>query len=111
MYGNFFTVLSFKLAEDERAKRSSPARMKKIYVLAAMLIEQYHDQNKAKVTEKAGKRNVEAKAALSGLLEEDSINFMDSKLIDNAWRGAEAFHFYMLAQSQLYDGKKNVKIY
>lgn len=78
--------------------------MKKIFVLAAMLIEQYHDQNKAKVLEKGGKKAVEAKAALSGLLEEDSINFMDSKLIDNAWRGAEAFHFYMLAQCQLYDG-------
>ncbi len=47
----------------------------------------------------------QAQAALSGLLEEDSRSAMDSKVIDNAWRGAEAFHFYMLAQKQLYEGK------
>ena len=32
-----------------------------------------------------------------------SIN--DTKLIDNAWKGAEAYHFYILAQSQLFDGE------
>lgn len=24
--------------------------------------------------------------------------------MDNAWRGAEAYHFYLLAQRQLYEG-------
>lgn len=25
-------------------------------------------------------------------------------MVDNAWRGAEAYHFFLLAQRQLYDG-------
>lgn len=46
-----------------------------------------------------------AQAALSGLLaEDDQLSAIDGKLIDGAWRGAEAYHFYMLAQRQLYDG-------
>jgi len=28
----------------------------------------------------------------------------DGKLIENAWRGAEAYHFYLLAQRQLQEG-------
>ena len=34
---------------------------------------------------------VQATSALAGLLEEDSIATDESKLIDNAWRGAEVF--------------------
>jgi len=34
-------------------------------------------------------------SALAGLLEEDSSAGSDTKLIDNAWRGAEAYHFVM----------------
>ena len=26
-------------------------------------------------------------------------------MLDSAWRGAEAYHYYMLAQRQLYEGK------
>ena len=29
---------------------------------------------------------------------------LDYKMLDNAWRGAEAFHFLILAQRQLYEG-------
>ena len=36
---------------------------------------------------------VQATSALAGLLEEDSIATDESKLIDNAWRGAEVFFF------------------
>ena len=43
-------------------------------------------------------------SALSGLLEEDAQSMTDTKLLDNAWRGAEAYHFYLLAQRQLYAG-------
>jgi WD repeat-containing protein 35 len=45
----------------------------------------------------------QATSALAGFLEEDSASISDTKLIDNAWRGAEAYHFYRLAQSQLYN--------
>lgn len=45
----------------------------------------------------------QATSALAGLLEEDVLS-TDSRLIDNAWRGAEAYHFFILAQRQLYEG-------
>ena len=47
----------------------------------------------------------QASKALEGLLTEESqaaIN--DSKILDNAWRGAEAYHFQMLTQRQLRAG-------
>ena len=28
----------------------------------------------------------------------------NSNIVDNAWRGAEAYHFLMLCQRQLYEG-------
>ncbi|XP_077990221.1 WD repeat-containing protein 35-like isoform X1 [Glandiceps talaboti] len=95
--------LMFKIGDDYAKKKNKPLRTKKIYVLAALLIEQYHDQIKVTSKLKAkGKR--EASSALAGLLEEDAMATSDSKLIDNAWRGAEAFHFFLLAQRQLYQG-------
>lgn len=47
----------------------------------------------------------QALSALAGLLEEDSSAVSDTKLIDNAWRGAEAYHFYLLAQRQLHQSR------
>lgn len=39
-----------------------------------------------------------------GIFDADDNLEVDSKIVDNAWRGAEAYHFLMLAQSQLYEG-------
>lgn len=53
-----------------------------------------------------GKRGVlplQATSALAGLLEEEVLS-TTSRLTDNAWRGAEAYHFFILAQRQLYEG-------
>ena len=44
-------------------------------------------------------------SALAGLLDDEAMSINDTKLIDNAWRGAEAYHFYLLAQKQLFDGR------
>ncbi len=46
----------------------------------------------------------QATSALAGLLEEDESS-SDSRILDDAWRGAEAYHFFLLAQRQLYEGK------
>lgn len=45
----------------------------------------------------------QATFALAGLLEEDATS-SDNRIVDNAWRGAEAYHFFLLAQRQLYEG-------
>ena len=54
--------------------------------------------------------HLQATSALAGLLEEDQASISDSKTIEGSWRGAEAYHFYLLAQKQLYDGKTNFNI-
>lgn len=46
----------------------------------------------------------QATSALAGLLEEDESS-SDSRILDDAWCGAEAYHFFLLAQRQLYEGK------
>ncbi|CAJ0945040.1 unnamed protein product, partial [Mesorhabditis belari] len=98
----------FEIADDERRRTASLLRLKKLYVLGALMIEEYHQQQRAKLAEaerKKDKNADEAKIALSGLLAEDiSVNLEESRMIDNAWRGAEAYHFFMLAQRQLYRG-------
>ena len=43
-------------------------------------------------------------SALNVILGDESLSIDDTKLIDNAWRGAEAYHFYILAQQQLFNG-------
>ncbi|XP_070776290.1 WD repeat-containing protein 35 isoform X1 [Enoplosus armatus] len=95
--------LMFKIAEEEAEKRTRPLRVKKLYVLAARLVENYHEQVKTSQQSKAKGKKSEAIFALAGLLEEDATS-SDNRIVDNAWRGAEAYHFFLLAQRQLYEG-------
>ena len=50
--------MTSQLAEDETKKKGKPLRIKKLYVLAALLVEQYHEQMKmtsrSKVKNKKG---------------------------------------------------------
>uniref|UniRef100_A0A5F9CDD7 WD repeat-containing protein 35 n=1 Tax=Oryctolagus cuniculus TaxID=9986 RepID=A0A5F9CDD7_RABIT len=95
--------LMFKIADEEAKKRTKPLRVKKLYVLSALLIEQYHEQVKNAQRGKGQGKNSEATSALAGLLEEEVLS-PAGRLTDNAWRGAEAYHFFILAQRQLYEG-------
>ncbi|KAJ3036043.1 WD repeat-containing protein 35 [Rhizophlyctis rosea] len=91
--------LLYQLAEDSAKANKDPLRTKKLYVLAALEVERYHNLTKA------GKGGSEkGTSALDALLVEDATNPMDSKILDNAWRGAEAYHLYLLAQRQYYLG-------
>ncbi|TFK14254.1 WSC domain-containing protein 2 [Platysternon megacephalum] len=95
--------LMFKIADEEAKKRTKPLRVKKLYVLSALLVEQYHEQVKNAQRGKVKGKSSEATSALAGLLEEDVLSSAN-RLTDNAWRGAEAYHFFILAQRQLYEG-------
>ncbi|ELK27435.1 PREDICTED: WD repeat-containing protein 35 isoform X2 [Myotis davidii] len=95
--------LMFKIADEEAKKRTKPLCVKKLYVLSALLIEQYHEQVKNAQRGKVKGKSSEATSALAGLLEEEVLS-TTSRLTDNAWRGAEAYHFFILAQRQLYEG-------
>ncbi|KAG7267731.1 hypothetical protein CRUP_026079 [Coryphaenoides rupestris] len=70
--------LMFTIADKEAKKRTKPLRVKKLYVLAALLANSHHEQEDATPA--------------------------DSRVVDNAWRGAQAYHFFLLAQRQLIDG-------
>ncbi|XP_029586677.1 WD repeat-containing protein 35 isoform X1 [Salmo trutta] len=95
--------LMFKIADEEAKRRTRPLRVKKLYVLAALLVENYHSQVKTTQQNKAKGKTSEATSALAGLLEEDATS-SDNRVVDSAWRGAEAYHFFLLAQRQLYEG-------
>ncbi|PIO73485.1 hypothetical protein TELCIR_04544 [Teladorsagia circumcincta] len=76
-----------------------------MYVLAALLIEEYHMNNKARLA-KEQKDASDTNVALNELLEGDGdLSMEDSRMIDRAWTAAQAYHFVMLAQRQLYDGE------
>lgn len=80
-----------KLAEGEVTKKSSMLWIKKLYVLAGLLIED-HLRVQASLT--GGTRT----SIINGLLPEDSV------LLDQIWHAAKGYHFMLLAQRQLRSG-------
>ena len=44
------------------------------------------------------------------MLAEEANTLEDTQVIDNAWRGAEAYHFFLLAQRQLYEGNREASM-
>ena len=49
-------------------------------------------------------------SSLRGVLAEEANTLEDTQVIDNAWRGAEAYHFFLLAQRQLYEGNREASM-
>ena len=95
--------LLFDVAKAETAKHTSPLRIKKLYVLGALLVEEHQTQLRKHTQGTAGSRS----SALIGLMSsvDDGLDATGaSNIVDGAWRGAEAFHFLMLCQRQLYEG-------
>ncbi|NXR71104.1 WDR35 protein, partial [Pycnonotus jocosus] len=101
--------LMFKIADEESKKRTKPLRVKKLYVLSALLMEQCHEQMQNAQRGKVKEKSSESASALAGLLEEDVLS-STNRFADNAWRGAEAYHFFILAQKQLYKGSADAAL-
>lgn len=80
-----------KLAEGEVTKKTDMLSIKKLYVLAALLIED-HLRVQASVT--GGTRAT----VVNSLLPEDSV------LLDQMWHAARGYHFMLMAQRQLRAG-------
>jgi WD repeat-containing protein 35 len=76
-------------------------RAKKLNVLGALEVEQYRKKLLDSKQEKNKDRR--DRGTLEGLMEEDSVVSREKDL-ETAWRGAEAYHFFLLAQRQLYEG-------
>lgn len=83
--------LLIKLAEREIEKKSPYLRIKQLFILAGLLVED-HLQTQASVT--GGNRAT----VLAQLTPEDSM------LIEQIWHYAEAYHYILLAQRQLRAG-------
>lgn len=83
--------LLIKLAEREIEKKSSFLRIKQLFVLAGLLVEE-HLQTQATVT---GSNRA---TVIGQLTPEDSV------FIEEVWHKAEAYHYILLAQRQLRAG-------
>ena len=102
------------LAQKALNDGSTPVQIKKLYVLAALQVEQMRKHtlqlNSAAATRGGGApRGTAAAQTLAGLMELDAAS-ADIKDFDNAWRGAEAIHFWMLAHRQLYNGQYDASL-
>lgn len=127
---NYFAILfATKMAEKEQKVNAShlqPLRIKKLYLLAVLLLDtaskppqppaaaaaspaavkgKDKDVGQGRVGE--GSRRAKADgavmSALVGLLHEDATAF-DGALVEKTWRCVYAFHLYILAQRQLFAG-------
>ena len=108
-----------EIACDMWKIRASPLIIKKIYVLAALELENYksritdsqinNEEHNEEPDDPKGKNNKENNVELNPDNAKRINNNYSSKEIDkiifNSWRGAEAFHYYMLCQQQLYNRK------
>ncbi|XP_031786883.1 WD repeat-containing protein 35 [Nasonia vitripennis] len=82
--------LLLELAAEQARRRAPPLRLKKLYVLAALLVQEHLE----------GTRPAQVRRGLLAGLAEASGE--DAQVVEQAWRGAEAYHFLLLAHRQLY---------
>ena len=87
-----------KLADDLKSQNAGPLILKKIYVLAALEVDSYKKRLfDAQITG----TGATAVKTLDSLITTD-INTATDKALNNPWKAAEALHFLMLCQRQLY---------
>lgn len=89
------------IIEISNKKEISPLILKQLYVLAGILAEKYQQQNKEKskqiFNKSYNKNKLLASMALDTMLEEEVDAGKDCKrLIEQCWRPAEAYHYYIL---------------
>ena len=94
-----------KIAEDLKGLNASPITLKKIYTIAALEMESFKSRLiDAQITNITQQTSVKNTTTLDTLITSDLSNVNDKQL-NNPWKGAEAYHFYMLCQSQLYQNR------
>ncbi|CAB3400291.1 unnamed protein product [Caenorhabditis bovis] len=85
-------ILAFEIAWDEQKRNAPYTRLKKIHVMAALLVEQQRNQRNQ------GKNKIDATQILEETLNEEmGLSLEESKIMETAWRGAEAYHLILLA--------------
>lgn len=90
-----------QIAKDLVEKEANPLLIKKLFVMAALEVDSY---KKRMFDASMTGQNISTAKTLDSLITSD-INTSTDKALNNPWRGAEAWHFYLLAQRQLYTGE------
>ncbi|KAL3151657.1 hypothetical protein ABBQ38_012645 [Trebouxia sp. C0009 RCD-2024] len=108
--------LLLQLAQTEAASHAPPLRLKKLYVLAALEVDQLKakmlnigDQGAAGSPARPAQQSSETGTAaqtLAGLVELEGGGEGASGAVPlvNAWHGAQAYHYWLLAHRHLYAG-------
>ncbi|KUF87047.1 WD repeat protein 35 [Phytophthora nicotianae] len=95
------------LAKLAKEVGKNPLRAKKLHVLAAFEVERMRKKmlDVSSLTSTKGTTAAQVTAqTLESLVQHDAATGEDRSL-DNPWRGAEAYHLYLLAHRQLYGGR------
>lgn len=87
--------LVVQLAEKEISKKSYLLRIKKLYLLAGLLCEEYIKSVKSFNVQHPDEYIIDRSVILADL------PYEDSKLIDRIWHCTEAYHYMILAQKQI----------
>lgn len=90
-----------QIAKDLVDREANPLIIKKLFVMAALEVDSY---KKRMFDATMTGQNITTAKTLDSLITSD-INTSTDKALNNPWRGAEAWHFYLLAQRQLYNGE------
>ena len=96
-------ALLAEMAQDVAAKGANPLLAKKFHVLAAIEVERYRETT-LDVTLTTGKSMATTMATLDTMMSADAESRgegLSGKVLDNAWRGAAAYHYLFLAHRQL----------
>ncbi|CAI2357122.1 unnamed protein product [Caenorhabditis sp. 36 PRJEB53466] len=90
-------TISVQIAKDRQSKFYPYEELKECYVLGAILVEQHRVG--LKELKKIDKNNI----LDENMDEESGLSAEQSRILENTWRGAEAFHFMILAQQHFFD--------
>ncbi|GFS41807.1 WD repeat-containing protein 35 [Trichonephila inaurata madagascariensis] len=92
-------LLLYKFVKDLPEKHKDPLLLRKIFVLVGILVEEYKSNRKVSNFDRSDITDLGI-----SLEEEIALQNIAPRLIDDPWRGAKAYHFFMLAQKHLYQG-------
>jgi len=83
--------------------QKNPDRIKKLYLLAALEVEKYKTKTlDAQMTGVTNATMTTAQTVQSLITADQSV--ASDRALESPWRGCEAYHLYLVAQRQLYEG-------
>jgi len=97
-------LLSQIAREMPGGAQKHPDRVKKLYLLAALEVEKYKAKTLDVQMTSATMGTVTTAQTVQSLITQDQ-SVASDRALESPWRGCEAFHIYLIAQRQLYEGQ------